>query len=243
MFHVQPTPYDLCFRIWGFPVRVHPFFWLVSAFLGLRSFEDMRLGILEMSIWISAVFVSILVHELGHSLAFRHVFHVRNHIALYWLGGLAIPVDSPRKGYGFFGMLCDVFLSFSGPLAGFLLAGILLIPLLMFPSLYVGVNFEEQPVRAVLLRWMDTVFYISVFWGVFNLLPIYPLDGGQISREIFSYFSPRRGIANSLALSMVTAIIAGILLFYMGHRFAPILFLFLAFDNYREMSFRSFRYR
>ena len=47
--------------------------------------------------------------------------------------------------------------------------------------------------------------FLSVNLAILNLLPIYPLDGGQISREIFLVVSPREGIRHSLILSMIVA--------------------------------------
>jgi hypothetical protein len=67
------------------------------------------------------------------------------------------------------------------------------------------------------------------------------LDGGQISREIFLFFFPRRGVKFSLVLSMTVAIlVAAALVFYQQSPFA-IMFAFFAYQNYQEMSFMSFR--
>ena len=46
---------------------------------------------------------------------------------------------------------------------------------------------------------------INIFWGIINLLPVYPLDGGQIARELFVQSNPQAGIANSLRLSLTAA--------------------------------------
>jgi membrane-associated protease RseP (regulator of RpoE activity) len=56
------------------------------------------------------------------------------------------------------------------------------------------------------LWWfVESLLFISVFWGLINLLPIYPLDGGQIAREVLLALSPRQGIRQSLVLSAVVA--------------------------------------
>ena len=52
---------------------------------------------------------------------------------------------------------------------------------------------------------INNLFWICVLWGVVNLLPIYPLDGGQIAREILLKFNPRDGIRQSLMLSILAA--------------------------------------
>ena len=83
-----PTAYDLRFRLLGVPVRIHPLFWLVACLLGGPWLEG-RWGAGYLLLWVACVFVSILVHELGHVLAGR-AFGARGHILLYSFGGLAI---------------------------------------------------------------------------------------------------------------------------------------------------------
>ena len=109
------TPYDLRFRFLGFPVRVHPWFWIATLLLNGDGL--LRLGPEYLLIWIVVVFVSILVHELGHALAFRR-FGADADIVLYAFGGLAIPTNS-IAGRG-----RRILVSLAGPIAGFVLFGI-----------------------------------------------------------------------------------------------------------------------
>ena len=90
MFAAEPAPtqFDLHFRIAGFPVRVHPLFWLMTLMMGARDDDPMTL-----LIWIGVVFLSILVHELGHALTMRY-YGQDARIVLYMMGGLAIPESS-----------------------------------------------------------------------------------------------------------------------------------------------------
>ena len=77
------TQADLNFSLLGIPVRVHPLFWLVALLLG-RNLGDAG-SVLS---WIVAVFLSILIHELGHAAVMRaYGFHPW--ITLYGFGGLA----------------------------------------------------------------------------------------------------------------------------------------------------------
>src|SRR5258708_4925044 len=62
----ERTAYDLQFRVFGFPVRIHPLFWLGSLILGWQVGEWP-----ERFLWIGCVLVSVLVHELGHAVAAR----------------------------------------------------------------------------------------------------------------------------------------------------------------------------
>ena len=82
-----PTQGDLHFRILGFPVRVHPFFWVSTLLLGMGGGEA---DPVETLIWIGVVFISILVHELGHAVMQRR-YGGRPWVTLYGLGGLAVP--------------------------------------------------------------------------------------------------------------------------------------------------------
>ena len=87
MAFFQPTPtsrYDLRFSIAGIPVRVHPLFWLIALLLGSSG------DLLQIVIWIFVVFVSIVVHELGHAFALRW-YGLRSQILLHFSGGLTIP--------------------------------------------------------------------------------------------------------------------------------------------------------
>ncbi len=226
------TPYDLNFVLAGVPVRVHPFFWLMSLMLvGFRP--GARLATLL--IWTAAVFISILVHEFGHVLAFRR-YGVDSHVVLHGFGGLAIPHTARRIS-----PWAHIFISFAGPAAGFLLvacfyAGMKLSghpvdigfggPLLV--DYYIG-RFDSLNVT----RLMYDLFEINIFWGLINLLPIYPLDGGQISRELFSVYHPRDAIRQSLMLSIVVAI--GVVVFSLvklQDTYLAIMFGYLGYISY-----------
>lgn len=248
MFDQHPTPYDVCFTILGYPVRVHPFFWLIIALLGMsRTIDNMALWLVNLAIWVGAAFLSILIHELGHASVFRHIYGVSSRIVFHGMGGVTIPNYPHQRYHGFKGFLCELLLFASGPLAGFVLAAVAIFFLTALTMSSDASLFEEGfgngsfSLRWIVIQFFWSVAAVSIFWGIFNLLPIYPMDGGQISREIFSYFSPRNGVANSLILSMVVAILVGLLTFRLGMVFVTILFAFFAYQNYQEMSFRSFR--
>ena len=61
------TQWDLHFPLFGFPVRVHPFFWAVALLMGFRSSPRL----IDLLLWVAAVFLAILVHELGHAIVMR----------------------------------------------------------------------------------------------------------------------------------------------------------------------------
>ena len=208
MFSEPPrTPYDLNFHLFGIPVRICPWFWVAAVLLGSRS-----PGPVSLLIWVAAMLVSILVHELGHAAVLRR-FGFPTWITLYGFGGLT--GHDPRSVYRSpasetFG---EIAISLAGPLAGFLLAALLWLGLVAAGHRQDVVLLSPWGLRpwvelpnARLADFLNNVFFICVVWGLVNLLPVYPLDGGQIAREIALWLNPREGIRYSLILSIVAAI-------------------------------------
>ena len=202
---------DIHFRLFGFPVRIHPFFWLIAGLLGLSGNDGKLINVF---VWIAAMFLGILVHELGHALAMR-LFGLRPWITLYGMGGLTSYDTSQLMQSSASDWKRQIFISFAGPGAGFLLAAIcILLTYLSGHDVQFNVGrgydyffefrFELFDARALSLFVYFTVF-ISVIWGVFNLLPIFPLDGGQIAQQIFLRVDRRTGLQRSLMLSMILA--------------------------------------
>jgi len=209
MFLTNPerSHWDLNFRIFDIPVRVHPWFWLVAVLLGSPS---LRFGVAHLLIWVVCIFISVLVHELGHVVVAR-VFGVRSEIVLYGLGGLAIPWNRMRSRWQ------HVLVCLAGPGAGFLFLGIFVLCLpLVSPEEWAFVkNFVEYRLGIAALdvdlvpkdtlKWeiLWAVFVFNLLLGILNLLPIWPLDGGQISRDIFEWLLPRQGASVALGISLL----------------------------------------
>jgi Zn-dependent protease len=189
------TPYDLRWTMFGIPVRVHPLFWLVTAILGFNwIWPEGRDGPVQFEyffIWIACVFVSILVHELGHVFAFR-AFGVFGHVVLYSFGGLAVPDREPYHRWQ------RIVVSFAGPGAGFVFLAVL-------AAAYYGLTRAVHMERHLYVAF-DMLVFINLYWGLINLLPIWPLDGGRVSRELFqARQGALDGARSSLWLSIVTA--------------------------------------
>jgi stage IV sporulation protein FB len=200
VFLMEPdrTPYDLRWRMFGTDVRVHPLFWLIAAVFG---WSGIRWGPEYVLAFVGVMFVSILLHEFGHVLAAR-MFGYRSQVVLYSFGGLAIQ-DRYITSRWQHSVVC-----FAGPLADFVLAG-LAWGLLGAPTtlrewyeVFV-VRFGEKP-----LLWdhaLKETLVLNVFWGGLNLIPVWPLDGGQISRDVCTWLNPRSGVRLSLGISFLLA--------------------------------------
>jgi Zn-dependent protease len=183
LFEPERTQFDLQWRMFGVHVRVHPWFWIMAAVLGW-GYE--RLGLEYLLVWILCVFVSILVHEFGHVFMGR-LFGAQSHIILYTFGGLAVGSSALRNRWQ------RIAVFFAGPAAGFLLWGLLqCIPL---PD-----EHGQHSLRWFALRALN---WINLGWGIINLVPIWPLDGGQISRELFDWLMPKNGVRTAFMVSIV----------------------------------------
>ncbi len=247
------TQLDLNFQVLGFPVRVHPFFWLVGALLGYGTLQD---GPIALVIWICAMFVSILIHELGHALMIRR-FGREAHIVLYMMGGLAIEgrpqsqygnpwsLDSYTGGYQPKPRLPQeqILISAAGPGIQFLLAG--LIVAAVFASggqVRVGGGTIPLPVAILgggldrnlnLILLVHYLLYINIFWALMNLLPVLPLDGGQIALQVLLQQDPWQGMVRALWLSVITGgIMALLAIFALQDTYMMFLFASLAASSY-----------
>lgn len=245
----SPTRFDLCFSVAGIPVRVHPLFWLIAIFLGSSSSSVAKLlG------WIIAVFVSITIHEVGHALALRR-FGQESQIVLYLGGGLTIPESIAWGGRSASVAISanqQIFISLAGPFAGFLFAAFLLvisIPLggIILPGSVFGfIPFPYVLFPAdwqILTSFFISLLWVNIFWGLFNLMPVYPLDGGSVLRHILIQTDPLNGVRTSLWASVITGAavaIAGLL--FLQSTYMAILFGLLAFQSFQALQSGAGRY-
>lgn len=178
----------MTFRVFGYDVEITGSFWL-SAVLLAFMFLGRSLGA---NYWlivpvVLVTLVSVLVHELGHALAFSR-YKVRSSIRLHFMGGVTMPhVVLPLS------RPAHVFISFAGPLAGFALAGV---TYLIAPEICARA-IGTTPLLPQLFQVSHPGFYltihfffiVNVFWSIFNLAPVLPLDGGHILEHALG---PRR---------------------------------------------------
>ncbi len=207
---IPETQFDLRFRVGPIPVRVHPIFWLTGVIICWRAYQADP-PMLMMAV--AAVFLSVLIHELGHATMTR-LFGWPSEIVLGFFGGYA---TTARTSTG-----RNLAVLFAGPGAGFALAA------LAFVALRVGVEMPER-VRAT----VEFLEFINIAWSLLNLIPVLPLDGGQIAREILVWFSPRRGEQWAMLLSAVVgAVAAAAGYFLLNQMFLGIFFGLFAYQNF-----------
>jgi stage IV sporulation protein FB len=186
---IEETPYDVKWRMFGTQVRVHPLFWVMAAVI---SWGLLDLGLLFLVAGILAIFVSILLHEFGH-IWMGKWFGSDGHIVLWAFGGLAFGASHLDNRWK------RIAVSAAGPGIQLLLWGALTLGLPYLPR-------PMDPQSFILLTvFLNFLLAINLYWAILNLLPIYPLDGGQISRDVFTHFSEPNGVRLSLQLSIGVA--------------------------------------
>ena len=251
------TAYDLKFTLLGIPVRVHPMFWLMAALLGGIGQADVQ----QVLIWMGCVFLSILVHEMGHGLTARF-FGSPAKVALYWMGGLCQSEVDAR-----YHPLQRLAVIFMGPVRGFLLCGLTLLggmfyfgltppELVRVVALPLGLNLGG--VGDGLFRFVQAMrggdptasifwnlVYINFLWGLVNLLPIWPLDGGQITGVLLGQLNPSRGRRWTHVVGLVAGGVLAFLCYqYTRDMFRTAFFGVFALSNYQilQMLHQQSRY-
>jgi Zn-dependent protease len=192
------------FKFSGIQVYLHFSWFLIAAYEFTR-----RVDVYSSPIWSAleyiALFAIVLLHEFGHALACRQTGGIADRIVLWPLGGIAF-VNPPRRAGAVLWSIA------AGPLVNVILLPILSIGLVIFQ---VNPFVLEDPTD--LARFIGHVWWINLGLLIFNILPVYPLDGGQILRALLWF---PLGEIRSLQIASVIGIVASIplagLMFLLG---------------------------
>lgn len=194
------------------PVSISPWYLLLLAYLVYQSPAS---GL----VFAACITVSLLAHELGHALMARH-YKLRPHVLLHGLGGLT-GHDRPSSDKS------EALIVAAGPLAGLSVAGLSYLALAFLPL--------SSPLVIVVLT---SLLKLNVFWSVFNLLPMWPMDGGQLMRlGAGKAFKPAR--AERFTHMASIAVIAAVALATYFFPLSPMVMFILAFtawQNFQALS-------
>jgi Zn-dependent protease len=178
------------FRFSGIDVFLHWSWFLVAAYeIQTRkgSYSSVLWNVLEYL----ALFLIVMIHEFGHALACRQVGGRADQIVLWPLGGVAYVDPPPRPGATLWSIA-------AGPLVN-----VALFPVL-FGAVVLGASLGWRDSVPDLYRFVRAIAYINMGLLIFNILPIYPLDGGQILRSLLWFILGR---ARSLMVAAVLGLI------------------------------------
>ncbi|MFB3925646.1 MAG: M50 family metallopeptidase [Syntrophales bacterium] len=168
------------FNLLGFKVRIDAS-WVILAFLIIWSlaqgifpfyFEGLSRAVYW---WMGAagalgLFISIVFHELCHSLVARRYGIPMEGITLFIFGGVAEMNDEPQSPSS------EFLMAFAGPLSSLVLAAV------FYSVYYAGITVFSlfEPAKGVLLY----LAWVNVILAGFNLIPAFPLDGGRVLRSV-----------------------------------------------------------
>lgn len=235
---------------------VDPFFWLTTFVLGggfsAISASDKQGAFLGVAVWMVVAFISILIHELGHALTSRRIGGATVWIKLTAFCGLAFSQGGkmtrnqrafmafmgPAAGFGLLAVSFIVSVLLLGPGISwdiFIISNLapfepLLKPLglsLPYADLETLRAFMLSPENTLKFKIFYSFFVFNFFWGLVNLLPVLPLDGGHILNEYTK--SPKKMYLIS-ALTALVVCIVGVTL--MQNMLMAVFFGMFAYQNF-----------
>lgn len=256
------SQFDVKFRLFGIPTRIMPSFWLLALLLSpfLTPSESDAPWIFGAFGWMLAVALSFLAHEFGHALAAKRLFGASPTIELgvgrstsgagvfggltSWRPAYGIAVDPKRRALtaaagpggalacalAALAIVCLVFRSKVGILWEF---GFLPVPIPVYCLKLIG----AKSAFGLFFGYLTFgFFWASVFWSFFNLLPIYPMDGGQILLNLLTSGGDASSRRTTHTVSIVCAIAIAVYFLMEGSFFNAILFGYFAVFNFRIMN-------
>jgi Zn-dependent protease len=230
---------EWCFHLFGIEVRVKFWFWFATLlFCGNMDTKSAL-------IWVGVCFASIMLHEFGHVIAFR-IFGTDAYAVLYGFGGLAVPDTGVQ------GTLAQFVVAMAGPLAGFCAAGLVMALAytggmhphigwhLFLPTISAWPDVNPANIARFQSNYLwfvvvNDLLYVNFFWGLINLLPVFPLDGGHAAQAIFE----RRDRYNGKRTAYLVSAIVGGLMVLVGV-FAQNLYVILLFGVLAATSAQQF---
>jgi len=178
------------FQLFGINVYLH-WSWLIIAILRIQFRGAEGGSLVRYALEYLTLFFIVLIHEFGHSLACRQVGGRADQIVLWPLGGVAYVSPPQRPGATLWSIA-------AGPLVNVILFPIFTVILMLCRSANLV---ETQP---ELYFYVRDIWFINTALLVFNLMPVYPLDGGQILRSLLWFIFGR---ARSLLIAAIVGFI------------------------------------
>ncbi len=202
---------SISFSLFGVPIEIQPFAWLLLAFLGGAFRINDASDVFPVLIFMIAGMISVMAHELGHALVGRKLMGGRPYIQIGGMGGVTVN-ESIRYGsrWNFFAMVLG------GPLAGFIPALLAFLVLVAqtgsfsvslafvecstFPFFASMEDFQAASAVAesmfnvdsgnlgIMYEIYTSFFLVGIWWTILNLLPIFPLDGGKLLGTLLNNF-------------------------------------------------------
>ena len=163
------------FRIRGIQLSLHFSFVLLLAYVAMEGYEEAGpAGILWSTALLLAFFTCVVLHELGHSLTARRFGVGVRRILLMPIGGMAEFDSIPRQPSR------EFLITIAGPAVNFAIAGVL------WFAMDSSARLPEGDLPASLAEFGWVLLTWNIWMGLFNLVPVFPMDGGRILRALLA---------------------------------------------------------
>lgn len=201
------------------PVVIYPSFWIMAALIAILFGEG---DFFKMFVWVAVIFISVLFHEYGHALT-ALLFGRHPRIELVAMGGLTYHDGEKLPFWKQF------LITLNGPVFGFLIV-VAVFFLKDIPALSTGYAGHL----------MMQILVVNGIWTVVNLLPVLPLDGGQLVRVTMEKFFGYKGLRYTFLFSAILSLALCLMLFLTQNFLAGAVFFLFAFENFDN--FRKSRF-
>jgi len=168
-------------NLYGTKIYIHWSFWILAIVVFLSNMSKGFGPAVSALGFIFSVFACVFLHELGHALAARKFGRPTLDITLLPIGGVARIQGSKPDPWS------DGWIAIAGPIVNFAIALVLMLGI--FLGLLPSVDLTKISITD--LSWAQQLLIANIAIGVFNLLPLFPLDGGRILRSLLCYFTTR----------------------------------------------------
>ena len=195
---------------------------LIILALFVASAYNPNLGVHYALLWAPVLFISVLIHELAHAAAIGIFGYGSSEIVLGGMGGVTMNARRARPWH-------DVIISIAGPLSSFALA---------WAMAQLRGRVALVHTDAMLVVFVPMLIQANVWWGIFNLLPVPPLDGGHAVRNFLRMFLKDK---TSFAITVWIAIVVGSIVAVLALRFRMIflalIIAWFVYTNYQQWKY------
>lgn len=193
---------------------------ILLMLLFVATSYDERQGIQYALLWAPILFISVLVHELAHAAAIGLFGYGESRIVLGGIGGVTMNARRSLPWH-------DMIISAAGPLASF--------------GIWWATNMlmARYPLRdPMLVELLPRLAWANFVWGIFNLIPVPPLDGGSVVRNFLRLFlADRTSFIITTWLAMITAAVLVVVGIRIRQYFVVVLMGYYLFANWQKWEY------
>lgn len=216
-------------KAFGIAIRIHWTFWILPLVVAVLAWPYGWRPLAFMEAVVLTVYFCVLLHEYGHALTARLFGYRTEDIIMTPLGGIARLTGMPENPG------VEILIALAGPAVNVVIVGLMFFPVVLLAN----------PFSAILLQHKLASTWSDYFWLVllgnfvligFNMLPLFPSDGGRVFRAILATILTRvRATQIAVIVGSVGAFVFAIVGTLLGSLQAPFIAMLLAFVGQMEL--------